>query len=150
MNEDLKKYVERIKKRLMDREEMLNVYYKDGRKLVKLFSSNSRKTIIQQLKDYVNEYEQKEGDEYILIAFGAQTKSFLHGPIFINCSIIVVNSKLNININSSKGSSIRYTIHDLETRGYKNGDYKRLYNKMKKGLLLDSKKIYTAKFLDDK
>ena len=56
MNEDLKKYVERIKKRLMDREELITVYYKEGRKLVKLFSSNSRKTIVQQLKDYVDEY----------------------------------------------------------------------------------------------
>lgn len=150
MNEDLKEYVTRIKKRLIDREELTVVYYKDGRKLVKLFSNNTYDSIVKQLKDYVNNYEQEEGDTYILTTFKAQTRSFLHGPISLSCILITVNIKGKIDIASSDIANVRYTVRDLETRGYKNGDYKRLYNKMKKGLLMDPKKIYTAKFLDDK
>lgn len=150
MNNDLKEYVERLKERLKEKNELVNIYYKEGNKLIKMFSSNSYDEIVKQMKKYVDDYEHDEGDTYIITTLKIQTKSFLHGPISLSCILIVIDDKGNANITTSKTATIRYTVHDLETRGYKNGDYKRLYNKMKKGLLINPKKIYTAKFLDNK
>ena len=150
MNNDLKEYVERLKERTKEKNELANIYYKEGSKLVKMFSSNSYDEIVKQMKKYTDEYEHDKGDTYIITTLKIQTRSFLHGPISLSCILIVIDDKGNANITTSKTSTIRYTIRDLETRGYKIGDYKRLYNKMKKGLLMDFKKTYTAKFLDDK
>jgi len=145
---DIKKKVEKIVSKLEENNGITTVYDKKDNKLVKLFSNNSKKSIMKELKEYIDDYEHEEGYEYVLISYSSSKSSFLHGPFAMMCTIIVIGKNNKINPSLSKIGVIDYTINDIDKRGFKVTDYKKLYNKVKKGLLTDNKKVYTAKHLD--
>ena len=150
MDSKLTKYVESLKKKYMDKNELNVIYYKDGNKLKKLFSDNSETIILNKIKDYVKNYDHESGYAYIMISLRFKTKRYVHGPITLLCTLLTMGKNNKIDESKSAVGTIRYTDHEVKQRGFKSTDYKKLYNKVRKGQLIDYKKVYFAKNLDNK
>lgn len=148
MDIELTKYVEKIEDKLIDKNNLNIIYYKDGNKLKKLFSDNSHKKIIAKVEDYIQTYDHESGYAYVMISFGAQLRSFRYGPITLICTLLTIGKNNKLDMSRSTVGVVRYTIEELKTRGYKTNDYKKLYNKVRKGHLTNAKKIYNASNLD--
>ena len=149
MDKELTSYVENIKERVSNKNERVTMYYKEGAKLVKFLSDNSAKTIEKSFKQYVKNNGYDEDDMYIRISHGFDMKNYTHGPMYINCEILYISDKGKVNMKKSKFTTVYYTLKELKNRGYKIGDYKRLFNRLNKGTFENGfKNIYTAKNLD--
>ena len=96
-----------------------------------------------------NWYEVNEGDIFVIVYYGFTYKNYLYGPLIMACEIKIINEKGKISRNNYKVSAIYYLTSELKNRGFKIGDYKRLFNKLHSGQIESGlKKWYSAKYLD--
>ena len=148
MDNDIKEYLEHIKDRMDRNNERMVMYKKVGSQLKRLFSSNKRTEMEKSFNDYLEKKGFKEGDKYYRVSYNFKMNSFTFGPLALKFEIIVLNSKGTMHIGKSSGVVINYSIDDLKKRGFKNGDYKRVYNRVYNGRLkTDMKQTYYAKDL---
>ena len=150
MNSIMTEYVVNLKKKYMDKNELNVIYYKDGNKLKKMFSDNSETAILNQIKDYIQNYDHEPGYAYIMISLKFKTKRYIHGPVTMICTLLTIGKNNKIDETRSAIGTIRYTDHEIKQRGFKTTDYKKLYNKVRKNQLTDYKKVFYAKDLDKK
>jgi hypothetical protein len=149
MDEKLQNYVKKIQAKMNENESRLVAYIKDGRKLVSIGNALTRKEINTIITNYMNKKGYDEGDKFIIISYGFTYVNYLHGPMFMACEIRVLNDKGKVSMKNTKTSAIYYTVSDLKNRGFKRGDYKRLFNKLNNGIIESGlKKKYTAIHLD--
>jgi hypothetical protein len=149
MDEELTKYLKDLKEKMKENKMQYISYIKEGNKLVKLGSSSTKKQANQEITKYMDEYEVDEGDKFITISIVFNTGKFLYGPLSMTCEIKPINDKGKISIKNTKVNIIRYLVPELKKRGYKKGDYKRLFNKLNNGKIESGlHKRYTAKDLD--
>ena len=149
MDEELTNYVKKIQDKMKANGTVFTSYYKDGRKLVKLGTGKTKKEVNKTIDDYINEYEVDEGDVFIVVYYIFAYKNYIHGPILMTCEIKKINSRKKISKSNIIVNGIHYLTSELKTRGFKIGDYKRLFNKLYSGKIESGlKKWYSAKHLD--
>mgnify|MGYP004003036123 CR=1 FL=1 len=149
MNPEILDYVCSLYNRMKENNSLFVIYEVYGRKLSKIGSSNSKRDSNKILATYLEEYEVDEGDTFLIVSYGFNFKSFLHGPMIMGCKIIPVRATGKIIKSQIKLSAIHYLPKELKTRGFKIGDYRRLYNGLKSGIIESGiKKWYSAKHLD--
>ena len=149
MNQDLTDYLLSIQHKLTQKESLYVVYGVYGRRITKIGSSNNRRKSNQILSDYLEEYEVDDGDIFLLVYYGFNMKKFLHGPMIMGCEIIPVKSTGKISRSKISVGAIHYLPKELCDRGFKLGDYRRLYKKIKSGEIKTGMKTwYSAIHLD--
>ena len=149
MNQDINDYLETLRNEMKENEELRTVYGIYGRRICKIGSSNSQPGAMLIIKNYLNEYEVKDDDIFLIINHAFSLNKFLHGPFILSCAIVPVKSSGKINTPKIKSGEVHYLPKELKTRGFKKGDYRRLYKKIKSGEIQTGvKKWYSAKHLD--
>jgi hypothetical protein len=134
---------------MKDKGTVFTAYRKDGRKLVKIGTGKTKKEVNKVLETYVDEYEVDKKDVFIIIYYGFTYKGFFHGPLIMTCEIKTITDKGKISKVKYKVNGIHYLVKELKVRGFKIGDYKRLFNKLNSGEIESGfKKWYSAKDLD--
>ena len=148
MDEELKEYLVKLETKLHNNNERGTVYLKQGRKLIKLFSENKHKVTMSKIKEH-RKTNGNSDTKYIVISYGFYHNKFLHGPMVMTIELLYLDDKLRIMSNKSSSSAVHYTVNELKNRGFKTGDYKRLYNKVNNGVFNSGMKVvYYASDLD--
>jgi hypothetical protein len=150
MDEKLHDYLKKIQNKMKETETQFIAYIKDGRKLVSIGNSINKKGINKKITDYIDKYGYNEGDKFIVVFYSfTYTIDGPYGPMFMACEIRIINAKGKFLMKDFKSNAIHYTVSELKKRGFKRGDYKRLFNKLNNGTInSELKTVYTAKHLD--
>ena len=148
MKAKTKKYLEDLKEKMNVNEERIVIYKKKGTKLVKVFSGNKTKEVSKLLKEHIKQ-GYKEGDRFLRITYAFYISEWLYGPLSMTGELLYIDEDGDVDDEKSKVTVIHYTLQEIESRGFKTGDYKKLYNRLNNGTLESGmKKIYNAKHLD--
>ena len=148
MDLEFSEYVTSLKQMYMDKNELNVIYYKDGNKLKKLFSDNSNSIIMKTIRDYIENYDHEPGYAYVMITLRSRLEEFRYGPVSLMCTLLTIDKNNKLNLAKSAVGVVRYSIDELKTRKFKTTDYKKLYNKVRKGQLTKAGRVYYAKDLD--
>lgn len=149
MNQEVKDYLLSLQDKMKSKEELYVVYGVYGRRITKIGSSNTGRGSNAVLKEYLDTYEVEDGDKFLIIYHGFSMEGFLHGPLIMSCAIIPVKASGKISKTLIDVGAIHYLPSELKNRGFKTGDYRRLYNKIKSGEIEGGTKTwYSARHLD--
>jgi hypothetical protein len=127
MNPDLKEYLQSIDEYMVAHNMRTCLYKKEGRKLELVMKSNKRSDINAYLKTIGN-----VTGKYVVIQYQINTGKFFKGPMDITCEIHEYKNGKSI---ADTATMVYYLLTELETRGFKWGDYKRIFNKLDRGLI---------------
>lgn len=144
MDKDMKEYLQSIDDHIVKNNMRTCLYVKEGRTLKLLKKSNKRSDI----SEYIKNNKDFTG-KLVIIQYQINTGKFFKGPINIICEI---QEYINGKRTKEFVTSVYYLINELEERGFKWEDYKRIFNKLNRNLIpeIDSSKIPTISDVDKK
>ena len=150
MDQKLTDYLIALSNKMENKNELRVVYSIYGNRIIKIGSHNTNRGAMEVLKEYLNEYEVEENDQFLIISHAFSTNGkFLHGPMILSCTVISVRKNGNIIRSSITTGIVHYLPKELKNRGFLKGDYRRLYKKIKSEEIEPGmKKWYSAKHLD--
>ena len=131
MDDSIKQYLKEVDELITEKNMKVCLYTKKGNKLILLLNSNKRK----EINDYLEKME-KDTEKLVIIQYVINTGKFLKGPINIICEIHKYVNGKRIEILST---TIFYLLEELVKRKFKWQDYKRIFNKLNKNLIPQTK-----------
>lgn len=151
MKQSLIDELENLKNKFTENENKYQAYVITGSKLVLISQANTKSEINKNISELLDDLVKKDKKQVIIIYYSVSFKSDkVFGVLSMTCEIIPITDKGKLSKKNILVSSIHYTEKEIEERGLKKSDYKKLVNKLLNGeISSEIKKIYTAKHLDD-
>ena len=131
MDKNMKEKLQSIDNEIVENNMRSCLYIKEGKTLRLLKKSNKRRDI----NDYLDKMK-KDTCKLVVIQHMVNTGKFLKGPINIICEIHNYEDGKRI---KALATNVYYTIDELENRGFKWEDYKRIFNKLNRNLIPETK-----------
>ncbi|RZK27139.1 MAG: hypothetical protein EOO43_00625 [Flavobacterium sp.] len=130
MDQEMKEYLQSIDDYLKENEMSACLYRKEGKTLRLVRKSNLRRDI----SEYFKSHKDLDG-KYTVFNYQINTGKFFKGPMNVICEIFDFKDGKTNYYNSKKASLVFYLLSELEERGFRWEDYKRIFNKLNRGLI---------------
>jgi len=149
MKEEIKKYLEGLKKKFDENENYYQAYKVINNKMILVGNASTKKELNELVDDNLSEFVDENVEYVIKISYNISLKNYLTGPLSILCVINKLTDKGKLSKKDMKVNTVYYTEDELEEYKLKKNDFKLVANALLNDIIESNPlKIYTRKNLE--
>jgi len=149
MKEEIKKYLEGLKKKFDENDNYYQAYKVINNKMILIGNASTKKELNELVDEKLSEFVDENVEYVIKISYNISLKNYLKGPLSILCVINKLTDKGKLSKKDMKVNSVYYTEDELEDYKLKKNDYKLVANALLNDIIESNPlKIYTRKDIE--
>lgn len=149
MKEEIKKYLEGLKKKFDENDNYYQAYKVINNKMILVGNASTKKELNELVDENLSEFVDENVEYVIKISYNISLKNYLKGPLSILCVINKLTDKGKLSKKDMKVNTVYYTEDELEDYKLKKNDYKLVANALLNDIIESNPlKIYTRKDIE--